>query len=465
MFEKDFENCFGDERLDKRGKKLLNDLFRKGVHSIRQLAMNVAELKGWYRFLDNERTTEEAIISDMANRCSNNVRGKVVLCLQDTSDINLYHHKGRIKKDGFIGCTNAPETGLGFLIHPSLVVDASSCFPYGFADVQIWNRPQEKLTKYERKYDSLPIEQKESYKWIAACLRTKEVLQEAATVIIVQDREGDIYEQFATIPDEKTHLLIRASTNRTLLGGKKLFDELGSRKSAGTYSINIEGDKRKKQLKRKAIFEVRFCKIEVLKPVKASKQIAKTVQLYAVEAREINTSASQPVCWRIYTTLPVTNLTEALMIIEWYSWRWTIEEVFRIAKEEGFNIESSELESARKVRKLCLLMLQTIIKLFQMRISYDIGEDEELPADYCFSNEEQQCMELQSSALEGKTEKQKNPFKKQTMKWATWVIARLGGWKGYQSERPPGITTLWTGLRKFNDVKNGWELARNVSTR
>ena len=38
----------------------------------------------------------------------------------------------------------------------------------------------------------------------------------AAGMVIVQDREGDIYEQFAVIPDEQTDLLIRARTNRTL---------------------------------------------------------------------------------------------------------------------------------------------------------------------------------------------------------------------------------------------------------
>src|SRR5256885_14104975 len=109
MPHKDFENCFGDERLDKRGKRLLQDVFRKGHHSIRQLAINPADLKGWYRFLENTKTTEPAIIADMAERCKKNVRGKIVLSIQDTTDINLYHHRRRIKKDEYIGRTNAPE--------------------------------------------------------------------------------------------------------------------------------------------------------------------------------------------------------------------------------------------------------------------------------------------------------------------------------------------------------------------
>jgi hypothetical protein len=47
----------------------------------------------------------------------------------------------------------------------------------------------------------LPIEEKESYKWIESSIRTKEVLEQAKEIIIIQDREGDIYEQFCLIPD------------------------------------------------------------------------------------------------------------------------------------------------------------------------------------------------------------------------------------------------------------------------
>ena len=60
----------------------------------------------------------------------------------------------------------------------------------------------------------------------------------------------------------------------------------------------------------------------------------------------------QPVCWHLLTTIPVTTLEEAMLIIQWYSWRWMIEEVFRILKKEGYNIETSELESGAAIRKL-----------------------------------------------------------------------------------------------------------------
>jgi hypothetical protein len=67
--------------------------------------------------------------------------------------------------------------------------------------------------------------------------------------------------------------------------------------------------------------------------------------------------------------------------------------------------------------------------------------------------------------LEGKTEKQKNPFPINSLRYTTWIIARLGGWKGYASERKPGITTLWIGLEKFYDVFDGFLMAKDVYKR
>jgi fructose-specific phosphotransferase system component IIB len=392
------------------------------------------------------------------------VKGKVVLSIQDTSEINLYNHKNRLKFDGSLGTTNAPVNGLGFMVHPSIIIDAITCFPYGFAHVELFNRGLERQAD-KHSYKKLEIEQKESNKWLASSLATKKSLQEAATVIIVQDREGDIYEQFATIPDGRTHLLIRAKSDRTLPTGEKLFSRLASCEASGMYSIQIEGDKRKGQQKRTARLEVRFCEVEIKNSSRTAKNIASTVKLYCIEAKETGSKVKQSVCWRLLTTLPVTAFEEALMIIEWYSWRWMIEEVFRILKKEGFNIEASELGTGKSVRKLCLLMLDAIIKIFQMRICLDIGEGEPLPASMCFSEEEIQCIETQCKDLEGRTEKQRNPYTKGTLQYVTWVIARLGGWKGYASERKPGTTTLWIGLKHFNNTFKGWTLARDVYTR
>jgi len=468
MFPRTFDGCFVDKRLDNRGNEFIRSLFSRGTQSIRQISGGSASQKAYYRFLENDFTTEQDIIKGITNRCSKSVAGRVVLCIQDTSEINLYNHKNRIRHDKTIGVTNAPKNGLGFMIHPSVVVDAETGFPYGYGHIHMFNRSLQREPKESRDkhgYKKLGIEHKESNKWLLSCEATKETLKEAAMVIVVQDREGDIYEQFATIPDEKTHLLIRAKSDRSLPEGTKLFSKVATSEVAGTYEFQIDGDKRKGQQKRIANMEVRFTEVELKNPSRTAKDIAPTVKLCCVEAREAGATSKSAICWRLLTTLQVSTFEEAMMVIQCYEHRWMIEEVFRILKKEGFDIEASELESGASIRKLTLLILDAIIKIFQMKIAYETDEEGEIPATVCFDENEVELMELQCKNLQGNTQKQKNPYPKSSLRYATWVIARLGGWKGYAKERRPGITTLWTGLKRFYDSMIGYTLLKDVSTR
>src|SRR5438128_369094 len=282
MLGKTFYGSFGDVRLDKRGNQIIRSLFVDGSHSIRKFSKSSAAQKGNYRFLENEHTTEESIIKSMSERCVPFVKGKVVLSIQDTTEINLYNHKNRIKHDDTIGVTNAPKNGLGYMLHPSLVVDAVSCFPYGFCHLHLFNRGLERQPKESRDkhlYKKLDIEEKESNKWLISSKAARENLKDAAMVIIVQDREGDIYEQFATIPDERTHLLIRAKSARSLPEGVKLFSKVSACEVAGTYSFDIEGDKRKGQKRRTAQMEVRFTEVEIKNNSRTAKEATPTVRL------------------------------------------------------------------------------------------------------------------------------------------------------------------------------------------
>jgi len=452
-----------DKRLLNRGNSILNRLFANSIYSVRQLAESDSEAKAIYRFLQNDNVSEKDIIRNMSSNCIDSVGQKSVLCIQDTSEINLYNHRNRIRKDGSVGI-NGTVGSLGFFIHPSFVLDSETLMPYGFSDVKVWNRTlEEPVKERSHKKNLLPIEEKESYKWIESSLNSKQALRHAKEVIIIQDREGDIYEQFCLIPDAKTHLLIRAKSNRILEGKQRLFEHLSSKSLQGSYTVDLEGDKRRGIKKRTATIEVRFCEVTISGNQYTSKQLPEKITLYAIEAKEVGEKIENPIHWRLLTTKKVEDLPTAMLCIQWYTYRWIIEEVFRILKKEGFNIEASELSQGKAIRKLCLMMLETIIKLFIMQIAYDTPE--ETNPRSCFSEDELECLEYQIERLEGKTEKLKNPYKPSDLKRYIWAISRLGGWKGYQSERKPGITTFWIGLQKFSSLMEGWNLFRDVSRR
>jgi hypothetical protein len=170
-----------DLRLLYRGNKIMSDLFSKSYHSIRQITKNDSSAKGFYRFLQNDRVSEDDIVYNLSENCKAACRGKFVICIQDTTEINLSSHSNRIKKDDYIGTTNATnKKGLGFMLHPSLVLDANDSTPYGYADIKVWNRPLEFTSKHDRNYSSLPIEEKESYKWIEVSKNTKSALNGVA---------------------------------------------------------------------------------------------------------------------------------------------------------------------------------------------------------------------------------------------------------------------------------------------
>jgi hypothetical protein len=81
------------------------------------------------------------------------------------------------------------------------------------------------------------------------------------------------------------------------------------------------------------------------------------------------------------------------------------------------------------------------------------------PVEEVFTSLEQACLSEVGDQLKGATAKLANPHKAQTTPWAKWIIARLGGWSGFASQRPAGPITLKRGLDKFTQIFAGWCLA------
>jgi hypothetical protein len=459
----DYTKKFNDKRLEKRGLQLLWRLFSGSSQVIQQVAHSRAEQKGFYRFLNNEKVSEQAFIEEMAGRCGKAVAGRVVLCIQDTTEVNLSRHKNRLKPNSGLGLIDAVLKGHGFKIHPSLVIDAGSLFPLGWGDIHIWHRGMEKKDSSRQEMMRLSIEDKESFKWIESAARSKRVLEEASAVIHVQDREADIYDQFIRVPDDKTFLLIRSRCDRNLTDGDKLWQRVKEQPCCGLYEVHISGDSRTRQSKREAVLEVRYAAAVISKP-QGHNSDKKSVEVTIIEAREVTAGIENPIEWKLITTLPVHSFADARQVLEWYSCRWMIEEVYRVMKKDGFNIEGSELESGWAIRKLSLMLMDTIIKLFQMQYAYNIPEEEGIEGAASFDEQELVCLEAITPKWEGKTDKQKNPYKKKSLARVSWTIARLGGWKGYQSQRPPGLITWLNGLKKFYALFEGWNLQKDVGT-
>jgi hypothetical protein len=134
---------------------------------------------------------------------------------------------------------------------------------------------------------------------------------------------------------------------------------------------------------------------------------------------------------------------------------WNIEQFFRTLQKQGLDIESSQVESASALMKLITLACFSAMQIMQLTLARE-GKDQAVSV--VFNESECKLLSRLQSKLEGKTEKQKNPHSNNRLSWAAWIIARLGGWKGYASESPPGPITMFRGLTQFKTLYEGWSL-------
>jgi hypothetical protein len=156
------------------------------------------------------------------------------------------------------------------------------------------------------------------------------------------------------------------------------------------------------------------------------------------------------------TTHEVDCAKDAGLLVSWYKARWTIEQVHRVMKSQGLDLEESQITSADRLLKLTAAAVKAAIIAIQLVQERD-GRGG-LPASTAFSEAECETLAALGPTLEGKTARQQNPHPYNTLAWAAWIIARLGSWHCYG--KPPGPITMRRGLEKFYAIDIGWHLGQ-----
>ena len=450
---------FGDKRLEKKGGLLFRRLVARSSCILRRIGRGRAEELGFGRFLANPKVTEGEIVAAASRPLEASCRGRHVLAIQDTTELNYEHHRGRVRGLGPAG--NGSDRG--FFVHPVIAVDAEDGTLLGLAGAELWTRPEPPEDAVEarrvRAYRKLPIEGKESYRWLEVAEQAKGVLARAARVTVIGDRESDIYEEWARLPDARCDMITRASRDRALVGGGRLFDVAESWREAGRRKIEPRAQPGRK--KRKATLSLRFGTVTIKRPERCTDPTApESLSLRLVEVREVDSQVAEPIHWLLLTTHGVEKAEDAWRIVGWYRERWHIEQIFRTLKRQGLNIESSQVTSAEALMKLAAMALVAAVRIMQLVLARDGGGGR--PASDVLDPELLPFARALLHELEGKTAKQKNPHLDGTLAWLAWIIARLGGWNGYPSERPPGPITMHNGWQQFKSMQQGWALHEDV---
>ncbi len=446
---------FGDERRRKVGELLVERIGERQEVCIRRLGDDRSEQVRFRRFLYNDAVTVPKMVAHRAMFAAAAARGRHVLAIQDTSEINYQSQSGRKQRLGTVG--NGSDVGL--FVHPVLAVGAENGECLGLVDAQVWRRTTAKAANYKK----LPIEEKESNRWLQGGEQAKAVLCEASLVTIVDDREGDIYEKWARLPDARTHLLTRACRDRRLVGGGRLFAAMEAFPEAHRYEIDLPERPNKNRGAHRVKLAVRFGSVRIRRSGNCSDPAAPAeLRLFAIEVRELDAPpGEEPILWRLLTTHRVETVAQALAVIGWYRLRWNIEQLFRTLKRQGLGIEQSVIEDGEVLEKLAVIALIAATITMQLVLAR-ATDGQGPPASRVFDEGQIEVLRALQKKLQGRTPKQQNPHPPDSLKWAAWTIARLGGWTGYSSDKSTGPITMRDGLERFYGIVDGYTLAKNV---
>jgi hypothetical protein len=444
----------------------------KRTACLRQLGGDRANTERFRRFLHNPSVTREIMLSTAADHTARAAHERHVLAIQDTTELNFSGHAGSKRGFGVVG--NGRDIGL--FLHPVIVVDAGSGDPLqvghaggilGLADAFISSRkkapPGGRKQREPERRKARPIETRETGRWIDGLRAADRLLGGAAMVTVIADCESDIYEEFATPRSAHVHLLVRAAYNRRLTNGGKLFAAMAVMPAFAGQAIAIPA--KPGQPARAAQTRVSYGEIEVARSRGGydPKRLPSGLKLRAVRVEEIDPPVGvRPVLWILLTTHKVESLEDALRIVGWYRARWTIEQVFRTMKTQGFNMEDSQIETPETMAKLALAVLIAALRTMQLVYARSGTTGQKLGD--AMDGAAEPLVEALTAKLQGKTEKLKNPHPKNSLARFAWVVGRLGGWDGYDGNgyKPAGPKTISIGLNRFDAIREGWEMKKDV---
>ena len=401
------------------------------------------------RFLANPRVTVERLIEGWATQTAPACAGRHVLAIQDSSEFNFRTTAVRRRGLGEIG----KGVGRGLLLHAMIAVDADTQGCLGLVCGRIWTRSGRRRIAHAKR----PLVDKESERWLGTAEAAKDILAQAAQVTVVADRESDIYAEWARLPGPRFHLLTRAMHDRATADGGRL--STATLRPAGKTTIEIVA--RPGRPARQAELAARFGPVTLTRPSTTSEAgLPKSVTVNLVEVIEENPPAgAEPIVWRLLTTHTITEAAMAWRLIGWYRARWMIEQLFRILKQQGLQLEDSQIETAAGLLKLTAIAARAACRILQLVQARDGRSRQRI--DVAFTPAEVQTLDALLPTLEGATIAQKNPHPRHSLAWAAWIVAKLGGWDGYQSSKPPGPITFRHGLEYFHAIALGASL-RNV---
>jgi hypothetical protein len=432
---------FYDDRLKQRLYKIAQDFYSAPVANIPEASGSKAGTMGAYRFFQNPKVNMDVVLDAHCEATIDRIRQhRIVLAPQDTTTLNYTTHP-MTKGLGPVNTTN--DRTIGLLLHDTLAFTEDGT-PLGVLDAQCWARDLEDLQKSKR-CSKLPIEEKESYKWLRSFQKVAEIqrLCPETRLVSIGDRESDIYELFdlAYHTPQAPGLLVRSErTRKRKLDQGSLWDVMTQKDVAGSLQIHIPRSGSQKA--RDTWVDIRFDKVR-LKCPQLKKGYSPWLDVWAVYVLEQTGQepVSSPIEWLLLTTVAVNSFADAQKRVEWYSGRWGIEVYHRTLKS-GCRIKDRQLGTTDRLETCLGVDMVVAWRIYHLTM---LGR--EVPDTACtafFKDVEWKALCCYVSKTTVPPETPPN------LKEAIHMIGAMGGHLGRKGDSFPGTQTLWRGLQRLD---------------
>jgi Transposase DDE domain/Transposase Tn5 dimerisation domain len=403
-----------------------------------------ADLKGTYRFFSNPRVKPEDIGAPhralVRSLCASH---KVVLVVHDGSDLQA----AKVPGDLYVQQSCLAVTVEGQIL--------------GLLEQRWYQRVKQPKGETQAQRQE---RWRESDVWPEA-VEAIGASPDGCRWIHVADSASDDARFFRSCSRQGAGFVSRARHDRRLKDkATTLWPHMASLPAAGTMEVKIGaqqgGRGQPPRRGRTAQLEVRFGEVSLACPSHDSQADSGPLSVRVVYLKEIDVPAdiTEPVDWMLITSEPAETLKDALLIADYYTRRWVIEEWHRCLKE-GCGLEKSQLDKPEDLQRLAAVLSVIAVRLMQLRemAQEEMSQDEPARAAARLKKEVPALWILVVASLYGDDPATLTPKKF----WQN--IARRGGFIGRKSDGLPGWKVIWRGWHDITQMVLGAELAQRKS--
>jgi hypothetical protein len=369
--------------------------------------------------------------------------GQFIIVPQDTTYFNYTTHKS------MKGLGTIQNKVKGVLQHNILALN-DKALPLGLLGQLTWTRDGKNADLFA----------KESDKWFKGLAQVNDLAGNTdKKIILVQDRESDIFGFFKADRHENVELLMRVCQDRNMediTSGEvfKLQQAAEKLQLTGTNKVEIFRDNKQLTL----TLEVKAGSVSIHPNKDKSIAKHKTKPMTLISAREIEAkdkhgndcnNPGEAAHWLLLTTLELEEGMTAFDIVTYYSYRWRIERFHYVEKSGGLEVEKLLFDDVHTLMNA--IAFYSIIAWRILYILYLAREENEIAASQCFEKDEITILEHVANE------------KIDTLKQAVKALGKIVGHQPSKKFPMPGAKKLGEALIRLNSMVAGLKIGKKLT--